>query len=120
LVDDDDPVRAVAAAMLRDLGYRTVDAAGGHAALTILAENPDVDILMTDVVMPSMNGIQLAGAACAAFPRLSVIFITGYADQAGAAIPAGSRLVRKPFAGTDLRRVVEAEMAERRAMIAKA
>ncbi len=119
LVDDDDPVRAVTASMLRDFGYRVPDASCGDAALAVLADNPDVDILMTDLVMPSMNGIQLAAAARAAFPRLSVVFITGYADQAGSAIPAGSRLVRKPFAGADLSRIVEAEMTERRAMMAK-
>ncbi len=120
LVDDDDSVRWVTAAMLRDLGYRVLDAAGGDAALAVLAENPDVDILMTDLVMPSMNGVQLAAAVRVAFPRLSVVFITGYADQAGTAIPAGSRLVRKPFVGADLSRIVEAEMAERRAIMAKA
>ncbi len=120
LVDDDDLVRSVTVAMLEDWGYRVLDAAGGYAALAILADNPGIDILITDLVMPSMNGVQLATAARAAYSRLSVVFITGYADQAGATIPAGDRLVRKPFVGADLYRAVEAEFAERQTMMVKA
>lgn len=120
LVDDDDPVRSVTVAMLLDLGYRVLDAASGEAALAILADNRCIDILMTDLVMPAMNGVQLAAAALAAYPRLSIVFITGYADQAGTTVPSGGRLVRKPFGGSDLHRIIEAELAERREILAKA
>jgi signal transduction histidine kinase/ActR/RegA family two-component response regulator len=120
LVDDDDPVRAVTASMLIDLGYRVLDVASGEAAMAILVENSKIDILMTDLVMSGMNGVQLAAAARAARPHLSVIFISGYADQAGATISASDQLLRKPFGAIDLHRVVEAELLERRDALARA
>ncbi|HBK09342.1 MAG TPA: hypothetical protein DDZ81_26360 [Acetobacteraceae bacterium] len=120
LVDDDDPVRSVTASMLLDLGYKVLDAEGGETALTILSDNRCVDILMTDLVMPGMNGIQLATAARAAHPGLSVIFITGYADQVGTTVASGDRLVRKPFGAADLHRIIEAALVERREELARA
>jgi CheY-like chemotaxis protein len=119
-VDDDDPVRAVTASMLIDLGYRVLDVGSGEAAMAILVENSKIDILMTDLVMSGMNGVQLAAAARAARPHLSVIFISGYADQAGATISASDQLLRKPFGAIDLHRVVEAELLERRDALARA
>jgi signal transduction histidine kinase/ActR/RegA family two-component response regulator len=120
LVDDDDPVRTVTAAMLRDLGYRVQDVATGEAALTALADDDAIQIVMTDVVMSGMNGIQLAAAALAAHPDLSVLFISGYMDQIGGTLPREHRLLQKPFSAADLYHAIEAEVKERGAVLSRA
>jgi signal transduction histidine kinase len=114
LVDDDAPVRAVTVAMLADLGYRVRDAGSGEAALKLLAADPGTEILLTDLVMSGMNGSQLAAAARARRPDLSVVFISGYADQIGDTWTPNDRLIRKPFSADDLYRTIEAVVAERR------
>jgi signal transduction histidine kinase/ActR/RegA family two-component response regulator len=113
LVDDEDPVRAVTAAMLQDLGYNVRDVVCGEAALTVLAEDADIDILLTDLVMPGMNGSRLAALAKARRPDLSVVFISGYADQIEGAMEPGDRVIRKPFTAADVYRTVETALGER-------
>jgi signal transduction histidine kinase/ActR/RegA family two-component response regulator len=120
LVDDDDPVRAVTAAMLRDLGYTVRDVASGEAALAILAQDVGTDILLTDLVMPGMNGSQLAAAARAGREDLPIVFISGYADLIGEALTTKDRLIRKPFSADDLYGAIEAELAERPGALASA
>jgi CheY-like chemotaxis protein len=117
LVDDDDPVRAVTAAMLRDLGYTVRDVAGGEAALKELASNEGTDILLTDLVMPVMNGSQLAALARERWDDLSVVFISGYAEQAGFALLRDDRLIHKPFSAGDLHDAIEAVLLERREVL---
>ena len=118
LVDDDDPVRAVTAAMLRDLGYTVRDVASGEAALTALAEDGDMDILLTDLVMPGMNGSQLAAAARDRRKDLSIVFISGYAEQVGDVLTGQYRLIRKPFGAEDLCATIEAVLAQRPRVLA--
>ena len=113
LVDDDDQVRALTAALLLDLGYTVRNVDSGEAALKILASGVGTDILLTDLVMPGMNGSQLARAAKARRPNLSIVFISGYADQIGEALGPDDRLIRKPFSISDLYRAIEATLAER-------
>ncbi|HEX2150376.1 MAG TPA: response regulator, partial [Stellaceae bacterium] len=86
LVDDDPDVRAVAAAMLAEAGYDVIEAGSGGAALDLL-ENPDLDIalMVADIVMPGMNGVELAHAVRGRHPEMPVLFVTGYG---GAALPA--------------------------------
>jgi CheY-like chemotaxis protein len=113
-------VRTVTAAMLRDLGYRVQDVATGEAALTALADDDAIQIVMTDVVMSGMNGIQLAAAALAAHPDLSVLFISGYMDQIGGTLPREHRLLQNPFSAADLYHAIEAEVKERGAVLSRA
>jgi signal transduction histidine kinase/ActR/RegA family two-component response regulator len=120
LVDDDDPVRAVTAAMLQDLGYNVRDVADGGEALAALAHAHGIDVLLTDLVMSGMNGSQLAAAARTAHPDLSIVFISGYADQVSGALGPADRLVRKPFSAADLHRAIEAELAGRRKVLSQA
>lgn len=117
LVDDDGPVRAVTAAMLRDLGYKVRDVGSGEAALAVLAQDAGTDILLTDLVMPGMNGSQLAAAARASQRDLSIVFISGYGDQIGDALTHSDRLIRKPFNAGDLHGAIEAELLERRGVL---
>jgi CheY-like chemotaxis protein len=113
VVDDDDAVRLTTAEILTGLGYAVVQAASGHAALEILGQNSMIDVLLTDVVMTGMSGPDLARQAKAARPNLPIVFITGYADPAGIGGDGrASRLIRKPFRPQDLRRQLEAALAE--------
>jgi signal transduction histidine kinase len=113
LVDDDDQVRAVTTAMLQDIGYNVHDVDSGEAALGVLTNDVGIDILLTDLVMPGMNGSQLATVAKGRKADLSIVFISGYADQIGGTLGLGDRLIRKPFSANDLHRTIEAAIAER-------
>jgi len=75
-------VRAFVSSALRDLGHRTREAANGAAALEALAAHPEVELLLTDVVMPDMNGRQLCEKATKMRPDLRVLFMTGYTRNA--------------------------------------
>jgi CheY-like chemotaxis protein len=96
LVDDDDAVREVTAAILDDLGYKVIEAASGGAALERLAGGSAVDVVVLDFAMPGMNGAEVEREIRARRPQLPVLFATGYADFD--LLEAGEdRIVRKPF-----------------------
>jgi CheY-like chemotaxis protein len=116
LVDDEEAVRAVTATILRELGYSVREAPSGEAALAILDQDIGTDVLLTDLVMPGMNGSQLAMAAEARHPDMAVVFLSGYADSLGDALAPRHRLVRKPFVAADLHQAVEAALGDRRAV----
>ncbi len=81
LVEDEDSVRVIVGAVLRRHGYRVLEAATPRAACDLFAAHgPDVSLLLTDVVMPEMNGPALAQRLVAVRPGLRVLFISGYAD----------------------------------------
>jgi two-component system, cell cycle sensor histidine kinase and response regulator CckA len=82
LVEDDMSVRIVFAKGLRAKGFHVTDVGAGEAALLLLrdAEN-EVDLLITDVVMPGMNGRELSERAATLRPDLRVLFVSGYADD---------------------------------------
>jgi signal transduction histidine kinase/CheY-like chemotaxis protein len=114
IVDDDDAVRNTIVEILKGLGYSALPASGGTAALALLQQGEPVDLLLTDVVMTGMDGLELAREAHALRPLLPIVLISGYAD------PAGSdrgirlhRLVRKPFRPADLQVEIEAALASR-------
>jgi CheY-like chemotaxis protein len=93
VVDDDRDVRDYAIAVLEDRGYRVLSAEDGVAALSVLARERSVDLLFTDVVMPRLNGFDLAARAREAAPLLKVLFTSGYATG----FSAGDRLLKKPY-----------------------
>ncbi|MDD5656988.1 MAG: response regulator [Elusimicrobia bacterium] len=106
LVEDDELVRTAVTRMLRSCGYKVVAAAGGTEALAAVAAFPgDIDLLLSDVVMPQMDGLALAEKLCAGRPRLRVLFMSGYTDQV--MIQRGSAgsdaaFLNKPFTEYDL------------------
>ena len=115
VVEDDDDVRGYVAETLNSLGYRTLQAGDGEAALRLLREHPEVRLLLTDVVMPGMNGRQLAEAAQAAMPRLKVLYMTGYSRNAivhQGRLDPGVDLIQKPVAvdrlGAIVRKLLDA------------
>ena len=100
VVDDEPTVRMLVGEVLQDLGYTAIEAADGAAGLQVLQSGARVDLLVTDVGLPGLNGRQVADAARAMRPGLRVLFITGYAENAilnhGHLQPGMSVLV-KPF-----------------------
>lgn len=80
VVDDDADVRRVTVQAVQELGYRVLEAEGAEQALAQLAAGRKVDLLFTDVVMPGMNGRELAREGLRRVPGLRVLFASGYAD----------------------------------------
>ncbi len=117
MVDDDPLVRETTAAVLRDFGYEVREASGGAAALDLLRRDDRIEVLLTDVVMPGMNGAELVRLALDARPGLAVLFMSGYAapEEITGALRR-HRLVRKPFLPVDLATQIEAALAEAHAV----
>jgi CheY-like chemotaxis protein len=100
VVEDEDAVRALTAEGLRDLGYAVYAAESGAETLHLLERHPDIVLLFTDIVMPNINGRQLADEALKLRPGLKVLFTTGYTRNAGVhngILDPGVRLLSKPF-----------------------
>jgi PAS domain S-box-containing protein len=100
LVDDEDVVRASTADMLEDLGYRVVEATSAEEALRALDEGLEFDLLVTDHLMPGMNGADLAREVQTRRPGAAVLVVSGYAENDGVA-PDLTRLT-KPFRQDEL------------------
>lgn len=96
LVDDDNSVREVTAQMLAALGYSVIQADSGRMALQLLEDDASVDLLLADFAMPGMNGGELARAVLSRYPKLPVVFITGYAELGELGMGA-STVIQKPF-----------------------
>jgi PAS domain S-box-containing protein len=106
VVEDDDDVRTYSVEMLRELGYRVLEAHDGPSAIRLLQRQPRVDLLFTDVVLPSgMTGAQVAAEARKVQSDLKVLFTTGYARNAiihHGRLDKGVELITKPFTYADL------------------
>ncbi|HZE61956.1 MAG TPA: CHASE3 domain-containing protein [Burkholderiales bacterium] len=106
LVEDDEDVRGFIGDSLRELGYEVFAAGDGPAALRVLDERPEVDLLFTDVGLPNgMNGRVLAEEARLRRRQLKVLFTTGYARNAiihHGRLDAGVDLIAKPYTQTEL------------------
>lgn len=100
IVEDETVVRDMVVEVLTDLGYRALQATDGPSGLSLLASAERIDLLVTDVGLPGLNGRQLADQARANRPGLKVIFMTGYAEtMAGASglLEPGMAMITKPF-----------------------
>ncbi|MBI5683937.1 MAG: response regulator [Verrucomicrobia bacterium] len=107
LVEDEDPVRGFTACSLREAGYTVLEARNGADALRLLREQPDrhIDIIVTDVIMPKMSGMELASHLKQLRPKTHILFISGYTgdtlDNTG--VPqSGVSLLEKPFSAAQL------------------
>jgi|SoiMethySBSTD1v2_1073268.scaffolds.fasta_scaffold62806_2 PAS domain S-box-containing protein len=101
LVEDDAGVRAVTAAMLKELQFTVIEADNGSHALDIVDRQPDIDLLFTDIVMPGMNGFELGRLARERRPQLPVLYATGYAASYTAP-EKGADVLAKPYREADL------------------
>ena len=115
VVEDESAVRALVMDVLEELGYRAIEASDGPSGLKVLQSDVRIDLLVTDVGLPGLNGRQLADAARQSRPNLKVLFITGYAENAAIAsgfLEPGMQMVTKPFAietlATRIRDMIEA------------
>lgn len=118
VVEDEPIVRGVILETLSDQGYRTLEATDGPSSLDILRDRTQrVDLLVTDIGLPGMNGRQLADFAREARPDLKILFMTGYAgDTANARgfLQPGMRMITKPFDLDNLSRMIGEMIADGR------
>jgi two-component system cell cycle response regulator CpdR len=112
LAEDDDSLRGFLARALERAGYEVTACADGDEAAANL--DRDWDLLLTDIVMPGMDGIEVARQAAARQPGLRIMFITGFAAVALAAgdqAPAGAKVLSKPIHLREIVTEVEKMMA---------
>lgn len=102
VVDDEPLVREITESMLIDLGCEVVTAGGAKEALEKLANDMRIEILITDINMPGMDGYELAAAAVRIRKRLKVIVLSGRQRE-----DCGYPLIRKPFLQQDLRETMK-------------
>jgi signal transduction histidine kinase/FixJ family two-component response regulator len=101
IVEDDPAVRALVSQVLGELGYAYLEAGDAVGAVPILESTQRIDLMISDVGLPGMNGRQLADIGRQMRPDLKVLFITGYAENAGARagfLETGMQMITKPFA----------------------
>jgi len=109
LVEDEPRVRRMTLMRMQALGYRVLEAANGPAALAVLDQHPEIDLLFTDMVMPGgMTGSELADAVRAMRPEIKVLFTSGYAEpdvvRRGQVVE--TRLLKKPYTTLELARTL--------------
>ncbi|MBP2687751.1 MAG: sensor hybrid histidine kinase [Deltaproteobacteria bacterium] len=121
LVEDEEMVRELAIEIFRGAGYAVLDAANGADALAICDRHEGcIDLLVTDLVMPGMNGIELARKVCDSRPGIPVLFMSGYAEDAKERLgflDEGRAFLQKPITPTKLSRIVREIFSERAAGI---
>jgi two-component system, cell cycle response regulator CpdR len=119
IADDEDSMRALVARAIAMDGHDTVTAQDGAEALEILTrEEGAFDLLLTDIQMPVMDGIALALAAARDFPELTILLMTGFADQrerASNLTAIAHDVITKPFSVADIRAAVADALTTRRA-----
>jgi CheY-like chemotaxis protein len=107
VVDDDPEVRVVVSEFLEDFGYHVIQASSALQALDLLAGMPDLRMIITDIRMPDMSGIDLANLATQRQSDLKIILISGYFVSQS----VDRRFLRKPFRMRELEAAVREELA---------
>jgi len=114
VVEDESVVRGLIVEVLSDLGYNALETADGPSGLDLLRSRRRIDLLVTDIGLPGLNGRQLAEAGRQIRPDLKVLFMTGYAENAALAsgfLEPGMSMITKPFAmevlATKIRDIIE-------------
>ena len=107
VVDDDDEVRETLAEILAFFGYGVTQAASGEEALPLLSADPSIAMVITDIQMPGMSGLELAATVQRQRADVRVIVMSGYFHPQS----VSQRFLRKPFRMQDLATAVQAEFA---------
>ena len=110
LVEDEDAVRLFSARALREKGYNVLEAENGEAALELINQGSSFDLLLTDVVMPRMDGPTLSNKVREIFPHLKTIFISGYTEDTfrqNLGHNADIHFLQKPFTLKDLAKKIK-------------
>lgn len=98
IVEDELPVRRLAAESIAMLGYRTIEAGCAADAMAILESTPGIDMLFTDVRMPgAMNGAELAFTVRSRWPKMAIIVVSGNFDPKASRLPMGTAFLPKPY-----------------------
>ncbi|WP_105385548.1 response regulator [Neorhizobium alkalisoli] len=114
ITEDEDSLRSFVARALRLDGHETHEAGDGAEGLEKLSQGP-FDLLLSDIRMPVMDGIELAHQASEQFPGLKILLMTGYAEQRERADDLAAKIVdvvQKPFALPDIRKAVAMALSE--------
>jgi CheY-like chemotaxis protein len=124
VVDDEAAVVALVRTMLWRAGYNVIEAANGEEALNVAArETGPIDVLLTDVVMPVMNGYELADKMRRARPEVKVLYMSGYRDRVifeSTGVEGGDApLIRKPFTQHSLVSAISERVADAGAPMAE-
>src|SRR5215471_19463902 len=118
IADDEEPMRKLVARAIAMDGHETVTAQDGAEALEILIrEDGAFDLLLSDIQMPIMDGIALALSAARDFPGLTILLMTGFADQrerASNLAAIAHDVITKPFSVVDIRTAVADALASRK------
>lgn len=118
LAEDDMAMRQFLDSALQKAGHEVIPFEDGRAAYDYLKQTPAIDLLLTDIVMPSMDGLELSQRAVKLHPSLKVLFITGFSAVALGekkkinAVPPTDKVITKPFHLGDLVKQVEHILAE--------
>nr|WP_249149659.1 PAS domain S-box protein [Bradyrhizobium manausense] len=114
VVEDNDDVGQFSTELLEDLGYVTRRVANANAALAILGENEfAVDLVFSDVIMPGMNGVELAGVIRERYPGLPVVLTSGYSNVLAENAHRGFELIQKPYSVEALSRILRKAITEK-------
>ena len=115
IVEDDPRVRVATSDAIDELGYAVVACASGEEAIAVLDARRDIRLMISDVVMPGMTGPELGAVVRVRHPHVGIVFVTGYAGEAGDELE-GEAVLRKPFTIAALDRAVSTALsAPRRA-----
>ena len=113
VVEDDPRVCRSTLDALEELGYQPLACSDGREALELLAAHPEIDLVVTDVMMPEMTGTELAAEMRRHYPKVPVLFVTGYVGEAGGVADfIGGEVLRKPFTVAALARAVETALGD--------
>jgi CheY-like chemotaxis protein len=111
VIDDEMAIRDVTAATLKSFGYRVLTAADGSEGIALYAQNPDVAIVLTDMLMPVLDGPTTIRALRKLNPRLRIIGMSGYTRQRMNAAAAPDLLLQKPFRAADLLNAISSTLS---------
>lgn len=117
VVEDNDDVGQFSTELLEDLGYTVRRVAEANAALAILAADEfSADLVFSDVIMPGMNGVELAGVIRERYPGLPVVLTSGYSNVLAENAHRGFELIQKPYSVESLSRILRKAIAERKSV----
>lgn len=114
IVEDDYATRQALSALLQQMGHTPLTADSAADALRILDSTATLDVVVTDVVMPRMNGIEFAGRVRGIRPSLPVVLVTGDSDALDDVLASGAVALLKPYSPDTLRRVLKEALDSRR------
>jgi DNA-binding NtrC family response regulator len=114
VVEDNDDVGTFSTELLEDLGYKVKRVADANAALAILSNDEfAADLVFSDVIMPGMNGVELAGVIRERYPGLPVVLTSGYSHVLAENAHRGFELIQKPYSVEQLSRILRKAMLEK-------